>query len=1147
MSNISPLYQARTFTPPVLPTAPVLDLIPPADTPARLKRSLGPQASPAWTLPALPTTTAEAAATADRTLQTALGSQALVHAADRRVNLAADSTIFPLFDAYRHAFNTPELQDWFRKKGIALSTVVIKPHSVTGSVTRDGVSRVQTFTTGDASGWWEASARLRAAAQGLDPEGAGLPYAGPNGSTFSRNAVMRWYGVQPPGGNTTVAQAQQALAATDWSAADKKTELESRVQTARQAIGALDERAYLASVLSQHIADKPDDETVTLAELQVPVSSTSVLARSEAGTVALGDALQCFGLPLPKTVGEVRNAVRWLTTALPPPAPPGNYSGQLGRTWVPGDRSAADRAYLIGLSKNAGGESGAFNPLDVLNTGGILDRHSPQELRQQADHLISQLLSDPLVLLVGDSLAFGRQFLGASGTRTLSDTERAQWIIAAIKLQIDPEAPGRPGTVAGYDLYQPGNSGRSMAAVRGDLETHLVEHHQLNAKTAVLVAHLFLASTAPEFVVRDLPDTLRIGSPEWADLRKGTAFAERQGGAGASRAMSYAQLMALSRLDPRTLDEAAVLDNYGMDALLDWGVMQGIYPQPADGRYTPQMYQQANLAFAAQHEQLVQALKQFNVPLPTREKRAIENLQAVFPDYSVAQLKGMRVFIANPNKRRNETSSEPVARPLFEAYMSGDLVKDRWMLLAPGQPLPVPPKRQSPFDFNRGPSKAEQDAIDANVQALNAKIALLPDVQAQLPAEVDTYLGNLKQGLSTVTKRMIANLPLADRQALEWGKVELFALREQVDDVPKLDQTPDQVEERRGRKGTVIRCEHLGVISYFEVFADKLLITKRDDLPDTLTLGGELQTHVKVYGPWAPTVTQLQNGTEQPFDFMAYSSDAVPRPGVKSPRIIIEKLGDTLPPASTAEQGDTHTGVPNSFSSARTQLLVDRIMQGNFVHHRDSVLKLAQGQLPLEQQRALSDHRDRLLLGMIPFIGAIMDLAQGNIVEGTRGLIIDTVGAIAGGATTTLKPLIKATRVVAPFGAKSFRILEKGVSVVSGFLNPLDGSSDLLIGATKGIFSLPKLLSKATRPVVLTTLGSVEEKMRTFLGVDRALKQSFVVKHPSSQAVTHDGHNHSVPVQAAQIGDYWYATDPTTRLPIGTPLDGFKPRDAVAA
>ncbi|MGM3372086.1 hypothetical protein, partial [Escherichia coli] len=70
--------------------------------------------------------------------------------------------------------------------------------------------------------------------------------------------------------------------------------------------------------------------------------------------------------------------------------------------------------------------------------------------------------------------------------------------------------------------------------------------------------------------------------------------------------------MALSRLDARTPEEAAVLDNYGVDVVLDWALMRGLYARPADGRYTPQHYQRAIQAFDAERKQKVEALTLFN-------------------------------------------------------------------------------------------------------------------------------------------------------------------------------------------------------------------------------------------------------------------------------------------------------------------------------------------------------------------------------------------------------------------------------------------------------------------------------------------------------------------------------------------------------
>lgn len=88
--------------------------------------------------------------------------------------------------------------------------------------------------------------------------------------------------------------------------------------------------------MTQHLADKSDDEAVALAGLEVQVSSASALARNANGKVLLDDALRSHGQVLPKTAGELRNAIRWLTAALPPPPAQGNYSHLLATTWAPG-------------------------------------------------------------------------------------------------------------------------------------------------------------------------------------------------------------------------------------------------------------------------------------------------------------------------------------------------------------------------------------------------------------------------------------------------------------------------------------------------------------------------------------------------------------------------------------------------------------------------------------------------------------------------------------------------------------------------------------------------------------------------------------------------------------------------------------------
>ena len=1143
MSNISSRYQlpgspqqAQLFT-----RAEVIDGTPQRTTRAKREDSSSQTISTStqWTLQPVPAASSDA----DRQLQVALSASAMRVFSDSIVQIPPGSTIYPGFDALRSAFNTPEIHAWILSKGIPLDTVVVKPGSVSGVVYGSGAPTRKTFTTRDDSGWWQVSASVREAAHALDVMGKGVSYIRADGDRFSRDAVLRGYGVTPPTGADGLADVRDALSAADWSAlpSETKLRLETRTQSVRKAIGARNERAHLVGTLSQFVRAKSDDDAVSLANVTTPISTTSALAIGGVDKAAVDAVLASHGFPAPKTVGQVRNAIRWLDAQLAPAPELGNYAQLIARPWAPGALSEADRRFASQLGDD---DSGSGKPaqslLRVLDIDGILHNNTPDVLRAKAGPLLDQILSTRVAQLWAEAVAHSRDFIGDSGSYQMSPLESKQWALAAIMLQADPDAPGSAGGLAGYDIYQPGNNGRTLEAVRADIEAHLLKKPLLDAKTAPLVAHLFLASVAPEFLIRDLPPTLRMGSTEWADLRLGVAFAERQGGAGSSRAMSYQEIMALARLDPRTPEEAAVLDNQGVDVLMDWGLMQGLYAKPTDGRYTPQQYEQATQAFDAQRAQLVQALTAFNAPLPTRRDLANAQLQRVFPDLSRAQLQALNVQIADPDERRNMKLSEPRTRSLIETYMSADLVKDRWMLTDTKASAPKSSSAQTPFTFNKGLTKIEKNAIDQKVQALNAKIENLPDIQAQLSGEVDSYLAKLKQGLSTTTRRMITNLPLADRQALEHGAVELFAIRAQTD-VSTVEQTPDQVEERRGRKGTLIRCEYKGVISYFEVFPDKMLIHKREDLPDQLTVGGTLEERPKTYGRWAPSTTQLQNGAQEPFDFTAYSTDAMPRSGVSSPGIIIEKIGDTLDAAPASAP------VPNSFSSARSLAIVDRIMQGNFIHHRDTVVKFARGELKLEQQREVLARNDSILLSMIPFVGAVIDLTKGNIVEGMRGLMIDMSGALLGGAGASARALAKSVKVVAPFGAKAFRVLEKGVSMVSAFLNPLDGAADLMVGGAKGLIAVPKLLSGAPRAKAFASMLIAQEKLRTYFGVQAGLRQSVNAQGGAPQTLAPSGHNHAVPVQAVLSNGVWYAMNPKNGLPTGTPLDGYKPSGAQAA
>ncbi|MDP0947349.1 hypothetical protein, partial [Klebsiella pneumoniae] len=70
-------------------------------------------------------------------------------------------------------------------------------------------------------------------------------------------------------------------------------------------------------------------------------------------------------------------------------------------------------------------------------------------------------------------------------------------------------------------------------------------------------AHIMLANVAPEFLVRDTPATLHIGSPAWLAFRKTVALLE-ESAAGSSRTLTYDQVLERSALEPLTPQQAVL-------------------------------------------------------------------------------------------------------------------------------------------------------------------------------------------------------------------------------------------------------------------------------------------------------------------------------------------------------------------------------------------------------------------------------------------------------------------------------------------------------------------------------------------------------------------------------------------------------------
>ncbi|QJI29149.1 hypothetical protein HKK55_10640 [Pseudomonas sp. ADAK18] len=895
--------------------------------------------------------------------------------------------------------------------------------------------------------------------------------------------------------------------------------------------------------------DALSGEFAALQELSEPLGNALYSTRR----YDMRQLIDFKGLGSPRTAGETRSVIEWLRTSLPPAPPLGDYAGLMGREWAPGQLSENDKSTLGTLARTrlSGTQSRGFIELAGK---------APQVLRTHTAKHLDNLLNSPDALAFGEQLGRAVNWYGAArGGPGLSKEVRQQLVIAAIKLHVDPDMPGKPGEVGGYPIYQPANMGRSLNDVRDDIEKHLREKKGLDPKLAILATHLCLAQAAPEFLVRDVPDAVHIGTPAWMELRLGCAMADSHA-PGTSRVMNEEQVTGLTTLAPVSQAHQTLMQLHGLRIMADWGVLNGVVRQRRNGAYSQADIQDATKAFFKQRGDASAAFTAAASALPTRRTLAIKELLRVFPDLTAAQLETTTVQIADDQARRNMSVSEPRTRSIIETYMTGDLTPGKWALT---QDMVAPTGRSkpaTPYQSYRGPQAAADKRAD-----LDRRLRRLPELGGLLEKKVDDHYKSLQGAYATKLKLMIAELPLMDRRALELGKVELFTLRGETDETLG-NEIQAQREASRGRQGTLMRVEHDNQVRYYEIFA-KGKIIRRTDLPEVLTLNGVVQRE-KLVVPNGSTNLYVRRGHVVGFDFDAYTKGSEPRPKARSSKIIIEKLGSTFEARVLPGNQGLNSFAPDTYTSKKTASIVSSLVAGNFPEAQNTMLERAREQLPLEERREAIARDHSLLVGLVPFVGAYQEFADGNIGRGMFYLTLDLAG-VAIGAAGRARALIRSAKALGPapvagligklrpsvsplapkaawakpgisFSDRAFDFAKETVLFGSAAMNPLDGYSQMVNAAVKGLDKLPRLIAGGS--VRLGKVGphllSAEEKLRCYLMVAAGLSDGDT-KLVDRPVVGTPGQLDRA--QPRQYNGHWYSVDPRSGEPFGPPLRDYSP------
>ncbi|MDD0995383.1 hypothetical protein M5G20_05820 [Pseudomonas sp. TNT2022 ID1044] len=842
------------------------------------------------------------------------------------------------------------------------------------------------------------------------------------------------------------------------------------------------------------------------------------------------------GFSVPKTVGEVRNIIRWLQTSLPQATPLGDYGAELlASAHSPIQLTAAERAKVISVA--SGFLSSSSSIIDELGAD-LLQKTSVELRRNHADVLLKQILEK------SQSAVCGRQLLGAlnwyGAAETASPEHYQKLLLAAIKLEVDPDAPGKPGNIAGYNVYQAKNLGRDLTEVRSEIEQHLIDQKGVSSQAAPLIAHLFLADVAPEFLTQGANAGIQMGTATWVTLRLGGAIAECVD-PGCSRMMTNEQLMSLSMLAPTTPELQFLFRSLAFDTLMTWAAMNGVVQQRGASSYSASDYMIAAEKFATQRAEYSQAVAGFERELVTRREIAAKELRRAFPNTPEMLLESTEgrpqptqgkqvpieeVMIGPRGIEEFNITYKGETKSIVDAYMEGDISSGAWEM----RNVPMPNER-----FDAGWEK-------------------LPDLHKLLKTSVDSFFNARKQGFVTTTKNLIATLPLEDRQSLEFGEVQFFTLREETG-MPKEDEEPKHRAAFLGRQGTLLRCEYQDgeakKVSYFEVFPGRMSIIKRTDLPYELPLDGEMKHERTRTGRGRTVNTLAQRGTPLPFDFSAYARGSVPIAGTVSQKLIIEKLGETLP--ANPARVDSRQSVPDSYFSKRTLDIVDKIVNDNLLKGEwDSLFEKAHGTTTEEAKRADREKTYNFLLQLIPFYAAVKDLQSGErmrFINGVFGCFTDAISGLntmAGGLSKGVPAVRSATSTTAK-AVEAFKIA--GKTMVS-LVNPLDGVPGMIVGfsglvtggVARAVSGFPKLFKSGVFALTKDGIASMQactDRLRAFFGGHASgAAAPFQPSRVNTVVNNVSGTVNGTEITAIRENGKWYALDRNGN-PIGRALDNF--------
>lgn len=663
------------------------------------------------------------------------------------------------------ALNGGGFTEWMKEQNIAPNSLRYDPtdQALIGSV--NGVD--QRFSVSDFAQKYpkhfDVLAPVLTAAQAFAKPGQPIALAHAEGSGMPYQWVANLYGLSNAPSSPLFAQQTESLGSTQKlpGLPDDPQKIVGWLGQQKTALGDSNDRYQLIGLL------KAGHKNSDFRRFAVDPHSS----HQPKGVTQLAEFLAHNDWYPIRSNADNDNLLAALQSPVPHSPPLGNYWGFLS-TQLP--LTTAQRGTLVEEVKNNIGTSGTL--LNYLSS-------KVTNLSSDPEQALEQLFTSDDALELATHLQ--SQMKGAATPSSLK-----QWLLTALVLELDPTAGTQHKTVAGADLMGADNAGRGARFIRDRFNQYLTTKKNIPSDLASTVSHLLMRGAAPHLLVKDAPQKMTLGSPEWFNFTAAVNRIEWTA-PGATANMTYQQIMENYKIQPISKLESQIQSYAQMNPLLDWAALNNKVDK---NNYTLEQLKDSQEKLQAQASNTAQAINWLSTsPAPNRRDMALKVLREKFgPDIDYEK----RFMV------ENELGGVISGRhySLVEIYEAGRL-DESWL--------------------------QEGNQVDFDSLRKKAKEPDFPVINDEFDKAIKADFNLRRLHTTTLFEDMLKKLPVEEQKSLLYGDVAFL-----------------NVEGPGSSSGMVITSVYNGVRRDFAVYPTWGQVVRVADIDPSSPLGKEVNLEI---------------------------------------------------------------------------------------------------------------------------------------------------------------------------------------------------------------------------------------------------------------------------------------------------------------